>query len=78
MPFLTTLAPSARACREHGWRHRRLIDWARQLVLQTQRWLPERDLVLVGDSGSATPALLDTLGHRDIVCITRLRRCRSV
>ncbi len=33
LPFLTALAPSERACREHGWRHRRLTDWARQLVL---------------------------------------------
>ena len=26
LPFLTALAPSERACREHGWRHRRLTD----------------------------------------------------
>ncbi len=73
LPFLTALAPSERACREHGWRHRRLTDWARQLVLQTRRWLPERDFVLVGDSGFAALELLDALARQGIVCITRLR-----
>ena len=73
LPFLTALAPSERACREHGWRHRRLTDWARQLVLQARRWLPKRDLVLVGDSGFAALELLDALGRRGVVCITRLR-----
>ena len=73
LPFLTALAPSERACREQGWRHKKLTDWARQLVLQARRWLPGRDLVLVGDSGFAALELLDTLGRQDIVCITRLR-----
>ncbi len=42
-------------------------------MLQTRRWLPERDLVLVGESGFATLELLDALGRQNIVCITRLR-----
>ena len=73
LPFLTALAPSECACREHGWRHRRLTDWAQQLVLQARCWLPGRDLVLVGDSGFAALELLDAIGRRGIVCITRLR-----
>ena len=31
LPFLTALAPSERYCREHGRRHKKLTDWARQL-----------------------------------------------
>ncbi len=73
LPFLTALAPSERACREHGWRHRKLTDCARQLVLQARRWLPGRDLVLVGDSGFAALELLEALGRQGIICITRLR-----
>ena len=42
------------------------------MVLQARRWLPERDLVLVGDSGFAALELLDALSSKDIVCITRL------
>src|SRR5215213_5929506 len=50
LPFLTALGPSERYCRERGRRHKRLTDWARQLVLQACRWLPGREVVLVGDS----------------------------
>src|SRR3954451_10161217 len=51
LPFLTALAPSERACRERGCRHKPLLDVGRQLALQARRWLPGRDLVLVGDRG---------------------------
>ncbi|MCK8787926.1 hypothetical protein M0638_26580, partial [Roseomonas sp. NAR14] len=53
LPFLTALVPSERYCRERGRRHNTLIDWGRQLVLQVRRWLPERPIVLVADSGFA-------------------------
>jgi hypothetical protein len=38
LPVLTALAPSERADREAGRRHKRLTDWARQLLRQTRRW----------------------------------------
>src|SRR5215213_570494 len=50
LPFLTALAPSERYCRERGRRHKKLTDWARQLALQARRWLPGREVVLLGDS----------------------------
>ena len=53
LPFLTVLAPSARYYRQRGRRHKKLTDWARQMVLQLRRWLPQRSLVLVGDGGYA-------------------------
>jgi hypothetical protein len=52
LPFLTALAPSERYSREHGRRHKKLTDRARQLVLQARRWLPHRPLILVADSAS--------------------------
>ena len=73
LPFLTTLAPSERYCRERGLRHKKLTDWARQLVLQARRWLPGRDVVLVGDSGFAALELLATLARHEVTGITRLR-----
>ncbi len=73
LPFLTALAPSERYSREHGRRHKKLTDWARQLVLQARRWLPGRELVLVADSGFAALELLDALVRRGVTCITRLR-----
>jgi hypothetical protein len=73
LPFLTALAPSERYCREHSKRHKKLTDWARQLVLQARRWIPERPLVLVADSGFAALELLATLVRHGVICVTRLR-----
>jgi len=73
LPFLTALAPSERACRTRGRRHKKLTDWARQMVLQARRRLPGRDLVLVADSGFAALGLLAALSRRRVTCITRLR-----
>src|SRR4051794_4054809 len=58
LPFLTILAPSERHDREHGRRHKTRTDWARQALLLLRRWLPERALVVVADSGYAAIALL--------------------
>ena len=75
LPFFTVLAPSERYHQKRHQRHKTLVDWGRQMVLQLRRWLPERSLVLVVDSGYAA---LDFLGcltnqRRPITCITRLR-----
>jgi hypothetical protein len=73
LPFLTALAPSERYCRERGLRHKKLTDWGRQLVLQARRWMPERRLILVADSGFAALELLAALAKRGVTCVTRLR-----
>ena len=73
LPFLSVLAPSARYCRERGLRHKRLTDWARQVALQTRRWLPDREIVLVGDSSFAALDLLASLVRQGLICVTRLR-----
>jgi hypothetical protein len=72
LPFLTVLAPSARWSEKHRKRHKTLTDWARQAILQTKRWLPNRLLIFVADSGFAALELLASV--RWHVCvITRLR-----
>ena len=58
LPFLTVLAPSARWSEENGKRHKTLTDWARQAILQTKRWLPDRRLVFVADNGFSALDLL--------------------
>jgi hypothetical protein len=75
LPFLTVLAPSERYHQKRHRRHKTLVNWGRQMLLQLRRWLPERPIVLVVDSGYAA---LDFLGcltsqRRPITCITRLR-----
>ena len=72
LPFLTILAPSARWSEANGKRHKTLTTWARQAILQTKRWLPNRRLVFVADSGFAALELLAAVrGH--VCMITRLR-----
>ena len=73
LPFLTALVPSERACREQGRRHKSLLDVGRQLALQARRWLPGRNLVLVGDSGFSALLFLDAMCRGRITAITRLR-----
>jgi DDE superfamily endonuclease len=72
LPFLTVLAPSERSARERGGRHKRLTDWARQVLLQAARWLPGRRVVAVADSGFAGLELLDAVRRR-VAVVTRLR-----
>lgn len=72
LPFLTILAPSARWSEAHGKPHKTLTTWARQAILQTKRWLPNRELVIVGDSGFAALDLLAAV-RRHVCVITRLR-----
>jgi hypothetical protein len=73
LPFLTALAPSERHCRERDKRHKKLTDWARQVALQARRWLPGREVVLVGDNGFSALELLAALARGGVVCVTRLR-----
>src|ERR671917_1835694 len=72
LPFLTVLAPSERDARGRRRRHKRLTDWARQALLQAARWLPDRRVVVVADSGFAVLELLDAVRRRMAV-VTRLR-----
>ncbi len=58
LPFLTALAPSERYYQDRVRAHKKLTDWARQLLLQLRRWLPQRRLVAVADSSFAVIELL--------------------
>jgi len=58
LPFLTALAPSERYYKNNNREHRKLTDWARYLMMQVRKWLPERSLVIVTDSSYAVINLL--------------------
>lgn len=70
--MLTALCPSERYARQIGRRHKSLLDWARQITLQLRRWLPGREIIVVGDN---TYAALEWLGQvrKHVTAITRLR-----
>jgi len=72
LPFLTVLAPSERYYENRTGKHKKLTDWARQMILQVHRWIPNRKIIIVADSSYCTYKLLDAV--RSKVCmITRLR-----
>lgn len=72
LPFLTVLCPSERYHQESGRRHKKLTDWARQMLLQLRRWLPDHPLVVVSDSSfSAIEFLASVREH--VTVVTRLR-----
>jgi len=75
LPFLTALAPSERYYEGKARDHKKLTDWARQMLLQVRRWLPERALVVVADGSYAAILLLERLQRlpNPICMITRLR-----
>ncbi len=75
LPFLTVLAPSVRYHTERGQRHKTLTDWARQMIIQVRRWLPNRRLVVVADSSYAAIDLLAACQRlsQPVTVITRLR-----
>jgi hypothetical protein len=53
LPFLSALAPSERYYEKRTRGHKKLTVWARQMLLQVRRWLPDRQLVIVGDASFA-------------------------
>jgi hypothetical protein len=75
LPFMTVLAPSERYNQRRGRKPKKLTDWARQMLLQVRRWLPERRLVMVADASFAALELLGRMSRltSPIAMITRLR-----
>lgn len=72
LPFLTVLCPSERSDEERGIRHRKLTDRARQAILLIKRWLPQMNLVFVGDSSFAALDLLNSV-RDEVTVVSRLR-----
>jgi DDE superfamily endonuclease len=75
LPFLSVLAPSERYAAKRGRRHKKITEWAWQLLLVLRRWYPEREIVAVADRAYASLKLLDRCRKLSdpITFITRLR-----
>src|SRR5215210_1046634 len=71
LPVLTTLSWPEGAGRRRS--HKTSIAWARQMVLQVRRWLPERALILVADGGYAAVELAGDCQRHRVTLICRLR-----
>jgi hypothetical protein len=74
LPFLTVLAPSQRYHEQRKKRHKTITDWARQMIGQVHRWLPQRELVIIGDGSYAVLDFLTHVVHLPrVTVVTRLR-----
>jgi hypothetical protein len=75
LPFLTVLAPSERYHDLAGRQHKKITDWARQMIYQLRRWLPHRALVMVADYSYAVLEFLHACQTmiNPVTVITRLR-----
>jgi hypothetical protein len=72
LPFLSVLAPSERYCTQQGKGHKKITQWARQMILLLRRWLPNRVLIIVADSSYAVLELLEAV-QQQVCFITRLQ-----
>ena len=63
LPFLTVLAPSKRYDQARGRKHRSVLDKASALVRLVRWWLPEREIVIVGDGAYAANEFASYLQH---------------
>lgn len=75
LPFLTVLAPSERYHEHAGRQHKKITDWARQMIFQLRRWLPHRALAVVADYSYAVLEFLHACQTMvdPVTVITRLR-----
>jgi DDE superfamily endonuclease len=74
LPFLTVLCPSERYLAERKGRHQSLTERAWQMIQLVRRWLPNRELIFVGDSSFAVLDLLGCVSSTPKTSlITRLR-----
>ena len=59
LPFLSVLAPSERYAARRGRRHKKITEWAWQMLLVLRHWYPKREIVAVADRAYASLKLLD-------------------
>lgn len=72
LPFLTVLAPSERFAANAGRRHKTIVDWARQMILQLHRWLPDRQKFVVFDVAYNGQQLLEAV-RRYVTVVAQMK-----
>lgn len=73
LPVMTVLAPSERYYQARGRRHKTVLERSVQLLKLLRRWLPHRELVVVGDSEFAALDFLASMQGLKLTFVTRLR-----
>ena len=75
LPVMTVLDAAESYHRTVGRRHKKITDWARQMIIQLRRWLPDRCIVVVTDRAYAALELLHSCQtlRQPVTLISRLR-----
>ena len=73
LPVLTLLQRPEKTDKASGKRHKTSVDWTVQLVRLLRRWVPTRDMFLVGDGAFASIFLCATCIKNRVTFISRLK-----
>jgi hypothetical protein len=73
LPVMTALSPSERFYQQRGRASKTLLQRSGPMLKLLRRWLPARELVVVGDSAYAALDFLSAMQHLKIIFVTRLR-----
>lgn len=73
LPFLVVPVLSEKTCTRLGKRHRSGVEWAIVLIARIRRWVPDREIVLIGEGGYAAIRLIGACQRLGVTLVTRLR-----
>ena len=73
LPVMTVLSPSERYYRQRKRVPKTLLDRSLQMLKLLRRWLPQSELVVVGDNAFAALDFLAAAQHLDVTVVARLR-----
>jgi hypothetical protein len=73
LPVMTVLSPSERYYRQRKRVPKTLLDRSLQMLKLLRRWLPQSELVVVGDNAFAALDFLAAAQQLDMTVVTRLR-----
>jgi hypothetical protein len=73
LPVMTVLAPSERYYQQRARTAKTVLDRSVQMLKVLRRWLPNRPVVIVGDSAYAALDFLSSMQSLTLTFVTRLR-----
>jgi hypothetical protein len=73
LPVMTVLSPSERYYQQRGRVPKTLVQRSVQMLKLLRRWLPQPEVVVVGDNAFAALDFLAAAQHWDVTVIARLR-----
>lgn len=73
LPFLSVLAPSSGYYEKRARQPKKLIDQAKQVILQVKRWAASRTLIFLADGSYSALELLAWCQRLGVILITPLR-----